>query len=58
MIWGFSWVALLATSSAAAAQGIIKVPEPTDIALFGLAVAGLIIGRRSSKTPPHDNDDA
>jgi hypothetical protein len=59
MIRGYSWFALLAMSSAAFAQGSISIPEPTDIALFGLAVAGLIIGRRSSKTPPpDDNEDA
>jgi hypothetical protein len=59
MIRGYSLVALLLMSSAASAQGSIAVPEPTDIVLFGLAVAGLIIGRRSSKTPPHDdNEDA
>ncbi len=59
MIRGFSLVALLLMSSAASAQGSIAIPEPTDIVLFGLAVAGLIVGRRSSKTPPHDdNNDA
>jgi hypothetical protein len=46
-------------SMPAFAQGSIKIPEPTDIVLFGLAVAGLVIGRRSSKAPPHDdNNDA
>jgi PEP-CTERM motif len=46
-------------SSAASAQGSIAIPEPTDMVLFGLAVAGLIVGRRSSKAPPHDdNEDA
>ena len=59
MIRGYSFAALLVMSTPAFAQGSIKIPEPTDIALFGLAVAGLIIGRRSSKAPPHDgNNDA
>ncbi len=57
MIRGYSWIALLAMSSAASAQGIIAVPEPTDFALFGLAVAGLFIGRRSSKAPPHEREN-
>ena len=59
MIRGYSFAALLVMSTPALAQGSIKIPEPTDIALFGLAIAGLIIGRRSSKAPPHDgNNDA
>jgi hypothetical protein len=59
MIRGYSFVALLLMGTPAFAQGSIKIPEPTDIVLFGLAVAGLIIGRRSSKAPPHDsNNDA
>jgi hypothetical protein len=59
MIRGYSFLILLTSSTAALAQEGIKIPEPTDIALFGLAVAGLIIGRRSSKAPPHDdNNDA
>ncbi len=51
-------LALAVMASPAWAQGSIKIPEPTDIALFGLAVAGLIVGRRSSKVPPHDDNDA
>ena len=51
--------ALLALSAPALAQSGLKIPEPTDIVLFGLAIAGLVIGRRSSKAPPHDkNNDA
>jgi hypothetical protein len=57
MIRGYSLIALLLMSSAAAAQGSIAIPEPTDVVLFGLAVAGLIIGRRSSKAPPHDDNN-
>jgi hypothetical protein len=59
MIRGYSFITLLMLSAPALAQGSIKIPEPTDIVLFGLAVAGLVIGRRSSKAPPHkDNNDA
>jgi hypothetical protein len=43
-------------SSAAAAQSSIKIPEPTDIMLFSLAVAGLIIGRSNGKALPRDDD--
>lgn len=57
MIRGYSFAALLVMSTPALAQGSIKIPEPTDIALFGLAIAGLIIGRRSSKAPPYDDND-
>jgi hypothetical protein len=59
MIRGYSLAALLAMSAPAVAQGGIRIPEPTDIVLLGLAIAGLVIGRRSSKAPPHDgNNDA
>ncbi len=57
MIRGYSLVVLLVMSTPAFAQGSVKIPEPTDIALFGLAVAGLIVGRRSSKVPPHDDNN-
>jgi hypothetical protein len=58
MGWGNFRIASAAMFAAiatpAVAQGSIAIPEPTDIALFGLAVAGLIIGRRSSKAPPYE----
>jgi hypothetical protein len=57
MIRGYSLAALFMMSTPAFAQGSIKIPEPTDIVLFGLAVAGLIVGRRSSKAPPYDDND-
>jgi hypothetical protein len=53
---GFIFLILLAASAPALAQSSIKIPEPTDIMLFSLAVAGLIIGRSKSKTPPRDDD--
>ena len=59
MIRGYSFVIVLLMSSPALAQSSVKIPEPTDIALFALAIAGLIVGRRSSKAPPYDdNNDA
>ncbi len=29
-------------------QGQVTIPEPTDLALFALGVAGLLIGRRAA----------
>ena len=59
MIRGYSFLIVLMMSSPAFAQSSVKIPEPTDIALFALAIAGLIVGRRSSKAPPYDdNNDA
>lgn len=59
MIRGYSFAALFAMSAPAFALGGLKIPESTDIVLFGLAIGGLVIGRRSSKAPPHDkNNDA
>ena len=59
MIRGYSFLIVLMMSSPALAQSSVKIPEPTDIALFALAIAGLIVGRRSSKAPPYDdNNDA
>jgi len=36
-----------------AATGI-SIPEPTDLTLLGLAVAGLIYGRQHGKRPPEE----
>ncbi len=47
--------ALLASASAAQAAGSIAIPEPSDLLLFGMGVAGLVIGRRvARKRPPQD----
>lgn len=54
---GFIFLILLAVSAPALAQSSIKIPEPTDIMLFSLAVAGLIIGRSKGKALPRDDDN-
>jgi len=50
-------IALLALATPAFAQPSTSIPEPTDVALFALAVLGLIIGRQSSRRGPRDPDD-
>ncbi|HVR89880.1 MAG TPA: PEP-CTERM sorting domain-containing protein [Novosphingobium sp.] len=42
-------VAGLAFATPALAQSTTAIPEPTDLALFGLGVLGLIIGRRGAR---------
>ena len=42
----------LLVASPALASGAIAIPEPTDLTLLALGVAGLIIGRRGAKRPP------
>jgi hypothetical protein len=44
---------LIAAVPAVAATGI-SIPEPTDLTLLGLAVAGLIYGRQHGKRPPEE----
>ena len=43
---------VLGGASPALAGGGFSIPEPTDITLLALALAGLIIGRRGAKRPP------
>mgnify|MGYP000698094585 CR=1 FL=1 len=52
------FVLLIVLASPAFAQGSsIAIPEPGDAALFVLAVAGLLIGRHSSRRSPRRPDD-
>ncbi len=44
--------AALLVASPAWASGGIAIPEPTDLTLLALGLAGLIIGRRGAKRPP------
>ncbi|MFM5895871.1 MAG: PEP-CTERM sorting domain-containing protein [Novosphingobium sp.] len=46
--------ALLAAATPAWAGGSTPIPEPTDITLLAMGLAGLIIGRRAAKKPPKD----
>ncbi len=44
----------LVAASPAWASGSTPIPEPTDLTLLALGVAGVIIGRRAAKKPPKD----
>ena len=44
----------LCAASPAWASGGMAIPEPTDLTLLALGLAGLIIGRRGAKRPPKD----
>ena len=46
--------ALLGAAVPAVAATGISIPEPTDLTLLAMAVAGLIYGRHNGKRPPEE----
>ena len=60
IIWATGAVVALSTSAIASAAipGVsTSIPEPSDFALFLMGVAGLVIGRRSSRRRHQSDDD-
>ncbi len=55
MIRGVFLLLLIADAAPALADDSIQVPEPGNLGLLALAVIGLVIGRRASRQPPHDD---
>lgn len=47
-------IGLLAAATPGWAGGSTPIPEPTDVTLLAMGLAGLIIGRRAAKKPPKD----
>ncbi len=47
-------VAGLCVAAPVWASGGMAIPEPTDLTLLALGLAGLIIGRRGAKRPRQD----
>ena len=60
MSWGtriFAGIALgLAAASPAWAGASMSIPEPSDLALLSMGLAGLIIGRHVARKLPEDQD--
>lgn len=54
---GLFILAMALWATPAFAQTGVQIPEPSDVALFALGVAGLILGRQSSKRKPKDPDE-
>jgi hypothetical protein len=54
---GLSLLVLAMIASPAFAQAGTPIPEPTDFAMFALGVAGLILGRQTSRRSPRDHDE-
>lgn len=51
-------IVLIALPEAAMAAGPpVSIPEPGDLGLLVLAVAGLIIGRHASRKAPRERND-
>ena len=45
-------ITALVAASPALAGGATTVPDPSDITLFAIGLAGVIVGRRFAKRPP------
>ncbi|MCL4674289.1 MAG: PEP-CTERM sorting domain-containing protein [Sphingomonadaceae bacterium] len=48
---------LLTTAAPAHAWAGVQIPEPSNLALFGLGLVGVAIGRRLSRTRHQRRDD-
>lgn len=48
---------LLVLSAPASAAGGIEIPEPSNLALFALGLAGVAIGRRFARTRRRRDED-